>query len=761
MQIFHRRPLCLLCVLFLFAMLAGSVLPLFFSYCVSFILLIAGLWQAVLIRRKRIDFLRGCMTVVGILAVIWGLCTASLYYQHRIPTIEEFAGEGRCVEGQIISRDWGRGYYTGYTVHLTSIDGQDVSIDALLSCEYPADWQAGEVLQMKVNIETLDEDKNGFAERRYYHSRGIYLRLTSDDPSNVTAQWKGNISLKLVFSRLNELLSARIAQAVGHKEGQLMSALFLARRDELSDAAIRDFSRLGLSHLLALSGLHLSLIVGFLKKLLTFLPSRSLLSKSLVLLTVGTYCLLTGLPISVLRSAAMLAIMEICIFLWDEGDVQTVLFGAVSLICLFSPGALFDIGLWMSAVSTLGLILFGRISPFSRHPHWLRVPLDMMAVSLIATLSTLPMVWLIGGELSLLFVPANLLFLPLVTVILYGAPLAALLGRWGVVLCAPFGWLAELTVTLAEKISRWRGITVSLQYDFLPWIIIPLSVVLATFLVGKWKRKGLFVGVLCLLFIGFFVGTWAEYTDNGWDLVCAAEGKNETLSFRGADGALIVDFTDGSFSALYHAANRMHALGETEIEVLMLTHYHTKHIGALLRLGDGITLRQIWCPYPGTDREWEILLDLQENAERQGISIALYRDGSTLSFGDTEIIAYTREKLPRSTQPLLLVQICHGENRTTYCGSSIGDGAVGSVALTMIEESTAVIFGGHGPNFKKRYGILAAPMLENIIFTSEEVFSFADLTNEEMVSALFHANVFVGTEEENIFLLRVEKTQMD
>ena len=52
-------------------------------------------------------------------------------------------------------------------------------------------------------------------------------------------------------------------------------------------------------------------------------------------------------------------------------------------------------------------------------------------------------------------------------------------------------------------------------------------------------------------------------------------------------------------------------------------------------------------------------------------------------------------------------------------------------------------------------------MLENIIFTSEEVFSFADLTNEEMVSALFHANVFVGTEEENIFLLRVEKTQMD
>ncbi|MBE6575958.1 MAG: DUF4131 domain-containing protein [Ruminococcaceae bacterium] len=761
MQIFYRRPLCLLCVLFLFAMMAGSVLSMIISMGICLVLLIFALWQMVRIRNKRVEFWRGCMAVSGLLAVILGLFTFSLFYQHKIKTVEKFAGEDRCAEGQIISRDWGRGYYTGYTVHLTAIDGNAISADAILTCEYPANWQPGEVIRMNVEIETLSEDVNGFSERRYYHTRGVYLRVISHDSDGVLFCGEGSASLKLAFARLNELLSARIAQAVGHEEGALMSALFLARRDALSSGTVRDFGRLGLSHLLALSGLHLSLIVGLLKKLLGFLPSRSPLSSGIVLLAVGGYCLLTGSPISVLRAAAMLAIMEIFTLLWDEGDLQTALFLAVSLICLFSPGSLFDIGLWMSACATLGLILLSRWSPFLRYPRWLHIPLDLMAVSFVATLATLPMIWLIGGEFSLLFLPANLLFLPLVTGLLYGAPLAALLGRFGVVLCAPFTWLSKLTLSLAKEISSWRDITVSLQYDFLLWIIIPFSVIAVVFLVGKWKRKYMFVVLLCVLLVVGSVGVWIERTDCGLDLVCISEGKNETLSLQGENGALVIDFTDGSYSALYHAANQMYALGETEIEVLMLTHYHTKHIGAVLRLGDRITLRQIWAPYPETEREWEILLDLQENAERQGIEFALYRDGHTLRLGDTEIIAYTREKIPRSTQPLLLLQLRHGEDCVTYCGASIDEGAIWDVALSMIAESRTVIFGGHGPNLSNRYGISASSVLENVIFTSEEVFAYADILNDETAFVLTRANVFVGNKKENLFLLRLEPTKKD
>ena len=219
---------------------------------------------------------------------------------------------------------------------------------------------------------------------------------------------------------------------------------------------------------------------------------------------------------------------------------------------------------------------------------------------------------------------------------------------------------------------------------------------------------------------------------------------------------MVVDFTDGSYSSLHHAANQMYALGQTEVEVLMLTHYHTKHIGALLRLADKITLRQIWAPYPDSEREWEILLDLQENAEAQGIEVALYRDGDTLHLAETEIIAYTREIISRSAQPLTLLQVRHGEDRLTYCGASVFEGDVGENALSMAAESQTVIFGGHGPKFTGKYGFADSTVPETVVFTTKEVFSFADLTDESMSSALLDAVVYVGDREENVFTLRME-----
>ena len=755
-QIFYRRPLCLLCVLFLLAMMAGSILSFRVSVLAGVVLLAAALWFAISVRRKQIGFLRGCMIVAGLLAVVLGLCSSSLFYQYKIPATESLAGKECLVEGRILSREWGRGYHTGYTVHLTLINEAEISADALFTCEYPADWRPGELVRMKVDIETLDEKVNGFAERRYYHTKGIFLRLISAEPGDVTSLGNGGFSLKLAAARLNELLSARIEQAVGHREGELMSALFLARRDDLPDSVVRNFGRLGLSHLLALSGLHLSLVVGLLKKMLSFLFSKSMLTSGFVLLIVGAYCILTGAPISVLRAAAMLAVIELFSLLWDEGDLQTALFLAVSLICLFSPSALFDIGLWMSATSTLGLILLSQMSLFSRCPAWLRIPMNTVTVSLVATLATLPMVWLVGGEISLLFMPANFLFLPLATGILYGALPAALLGRWGIILCLPFRWMARLTLELVDVLSHRRGITISLQYDFLPWIIVLFAVITSVFLIGKWKRKRLFLLSLCLLLVGFGIGIHIERQDTGIDLICTAEGTNETLAWQGKYGAVVVDFTDGSYSSLNRAANQMHAEGQTEIEILMLTHYHTKHIGALLRLSDKVTLRQIWSPYPNSDREWEILLDLQENAMEQGIEVALYRDGEKLCLGETEIIAYTREKIPRSAQPLTLLQIRHGEECLTYCGASVFEGATGQIARSMISESETVIFGGHGPKFTRQYDFNNSTVTETIVFTTKDVLSFADLTDESMASALLGAQVFVGKRDENVFTLRME-----
>ena len=74
----------------------------------------------------------------------------------------------------------------------------------------------------------------------------------------------------------------------------------------------------------------------------------------------------------------------------------------------------------------------------------------------------------------------------------------------------------------------------------------------------------------------------------------------------------------------------------------------------------------------------------------------------------------------------------------------------------MIAESQMVVFGGHGPKFTRQYGFTDSTVPETVVFTTDEVFSFANLTDESMASGLLHAKVYIGDEDENIFILRME-----
>ncbi|MBQ2767087.1 MAG: ComEC/Rec2 family competence protein [Clostridia bacterium] len=756
MQLFFRRPLCLLCTFAVLAMLGGYFLSFscFWWLCLLFLFMcivtVGGIYT------KRIAFFTGCMLVASMLAIVLGFCVSASFFQLKLVELEKKHGETHIVEGQLIRREWGGSYYSGYLMHLYTVDGEKISADVLLSCEYPAAWRVGEVVCISVECQAFEQESDGFAERRYYLSKGILMRLSSEDSSDVLSVKEGKHSLRISAERFNLLLSARIEQAVGDEgTSSLLSALFLGRRDDLDDAVIRDFRRLGLSHLLALSGLHLTFLVRIVDWMLGKFLRKSAFRSLLILVVIGGYTLLAGAPISVVRAGIMLAIAELFSLLWDESDGQTALFLAVSLICLCNPPSLLDLGLWMSAFSTLALILFERIQPWNRCDRLIRIPLETVSVTLGATFATLPFVWLSGGELSLLAIPANLIFVPLVSVLLACAPVCIVLGELGELICRPMVWLAQGVLWLAEKFSDGRGITVSLQYEFLPIVLLPVIIFILVVLLIRIRRKWIFVIPVCLLIVSLPIGVLYAQNDSAVDLIYDVDGKNETIALQSSRGALICDLTDGSYSALYSAANHIKSLGETEVEVLMLTHYHTGHIGAVFRFCNKVKVRQLWLPYPNTEREWEILLDLTENAELQNITVSLYHEGEEIYFGNAEIIPYTRELLTRSSQPLLLLQIKTGERALTYIGGSVQEGTLGATADEFIAESQIVIFGDHGPNRKKVFAWESAPNLETMVFSTHDCLSWVDVGNVYVARAMMDSAVSIaeGWTNEPVFRL--------
>ena len=153
----------------------------------------------------------------------------------------------------------------------------------------------------------------------------------------------------------------RLINLSNKESGGLLAALLLGERDCLPIGTKVDFARIGISHVLALSGMHLAILVIGLSKLLAFFgvgkKTRTLISIIFTLF----YMTLTGFSVSVTRAGVMLICSSLLFLLSRTKDSMTSLFIAVTLIVISSPYSIYDTSLWLSAFATLGIVVFSEI----------------------------------------------------------------------------------------------------------------------------------------------------------------------------------------------------------------------------------------------------------------------------------------------------------------------------------------------------------------------------------------------------------------
>lgn len=193
------------------------------------------------------------------------------------------------------------------------------------------------------------------------------------------------------------------------------------------------YSDAGAAHLLALSGLHLGILVGF---LLSLLNGRLLLSRwrsgvgGLLLLFIWSYAFLAGLPTSLVRASSMMSVFVIASLLQRYGaPLQHLLLTGFCML-LLSPLYLFDVGAQLSFLSVAGiLVVHRRLADWvQEHFHfglyWLQRyhlswPLTLFSVSLSAQLFTLPLVMYYFHQFSPYTALFSVLFVPLTTVLIF------------------------------------------------------------------------------------------------------------------------------------------------------------------------------------------------------------------------------------------------------------------------------------------------------------------------------------------------------
>ena len=301
-----------------------------------------------------------------------------------------------------------------------------------------------------------------FDYREYLAQQGIYSLCYPKDVGLI-GEGEGSPILRLTFS-LKEKLSRALALAVAEPSSSLAQAVLLGKRSELPKEIREDFQLSGIAHILAISGLHISIVAGMSLSLGAWLFGRHrpyyLL---LALLAVWFYTLLTGWHPSALRAAIMGSLWAVGSWLGRQRNSFVALLLAAAVMVGIKPPVLKDVSFQLSFAAMAGLIFLSPL--FASWAYralgyegkiggcW-RFIIESFSFSLGAILATLPLLAFYFHRISLVTLPATFFALPAVPGLVAAAAFSSALGLVSSALSQIPGWLCWLFGTYIIKVAE-------------------------------------------------------------------------------------------------------------------------------------------------------------------------------------------------------------------------------------------------------------------------------------------------------------------
>ncbi len=402
--------------------------------------------------------------------IVAGLCLLALFggglrFSSSLPEVDErslsfYNDKGMAeIQGLVAEEPDIRDRYCLLTFSATGItangQNQEVSGTALIRVSrYPA-YRYGDVLSVTGQLETPSQSAD-FDYRTYLAHQGIYSVLYY--PSvELLDSGQGIPPLQWIYS-LRERLGASLAGALPEPQASLAEAIFLGLRANIPDPLNEAFSRTGTAHLLAISGLHMSIIIAIFLSLGMFLFGRR--RSTYVWLTLGftwLYALLAGMHPPIIRAAIMGSLFIIAVYLGRQGSGIIALAFAAAVMVGIQPGLLWTVSFQLSFLAMAGLILlypdlqtWGRngVARICGDRETLAAAgnmiSDVFAVSLAATVAVAPLIAYNFGIVSLVGLPATFFALPALPFIIVTSGLVAFVGLVASVAAQILGWLAWL-----------------------------------------------------------------------------------------------------------------------------------------------------------------------------------------------------------------------------------------------------------------------------------------------------------------------------
>ena len=678
-------------------------------------------------------------------AILLSSLLSYLYFDLYFKAYDIYDGEVEIV-GTVEAVTESSSYTQRLLVRAESIDGK---ISSYSFYAYPTTTEAEGIIEgTRISFKaTLD----GFSDDSYTYniSNGINAYASDIKELKILEYTDGNLSLR--FNRIREYLTRYTINLSDGNTGAILSALLLGERDYLPDQLRLDFKRIGISHILALSGMHLAILSLGIGKALTLLKVRKKTRVATIAVFVLLYMALTGFSVSVVRAGLMLIISSVLFLLSRSKDSLTSLSVAVLIICIISPNAILDISLWLSALATFGIIALGEYSaglekPKSKKESVIRYFYLAILASVFAISATMAVSTISFGGISILAPITTIIFSLLAEIIMYLGCLMMLIG-WLI----PIGWiispLCSLMSFLAGVFSSLKFAYVSSNFEYVTVAVIIYSVLFYLFLAIKIKNTGRAVKLLVIMYaLITILPTVATVRQNYTETVAYySDYKCDELLIRSENEVCLINSSQYSKNLVYTSLDLLEDANVTYLDKYYLTHYSGSIDDDDETLLYNVAVDKIYIPEPRNDDEETILKFLQKCVENHRTEVVIFREYETVHVGEYTVNLLYSE--PYGNTSMNAFAVARDDEIYTYISSGLLTGSTKAQFERYMSLTDHLILGDHGKKYKDKIYISEYyEDLDSIILHSENVFLLQDNMRyylEKECNILSHPDTFV------------------
>lgn len=505
-----------------------------------------------------------------------------------------------------------------------------------------------------------------FDFRSYLQTRGIGAVFYGSAADLVLLDLSPGLSpLRRAALTLRDKMSAVLRAYLPPKEGNLLVGMLFGERRALDPDTERTFRASGLSHLLAVSGLHVGLIAAFIFWLSQKAGLKGWQAFLFIFLLLFAYVYLCGLKPATLRAFVMVLMAAGAVQLGRSNDLPTALAAAALVVLIYNPLLLFTVSFQLSYAATIAIILFSpRLTEMiSRLGCRLHIPFSstakalysLAAVTLAAQLGVAPLTAYYFKEISLVALFSNMLIMPVIPAVLGIGLASALLGLFSppagaAMNLAGYPLLAYISL-ITEKIGSlpfaYQEVYPPRLYELIIYYALMLfaSVGFKPFLpFGQRLKKNLRpFHFLAFILLAAVVLTWWGYpgaSPEKLEIVFLDVGQGDAIYIHTPSGHNILLDGGGNpaFRGDIDSPGRYRVVPFLEhrrvkkLDLVIVSHPHEDHFGGLFAVLEKFPIEAL--VLNGDIAETPLYREFLNLAEKKGISREIVEKGDRFLLGE-------------------------------------------------------------------------------------------------------------------------------